>query len=63
MGDDIRTIVADPVDALNRFYRVGWYALLGVARFRENAIQLLKSSSTIESSFYAGSLPAYDGKA
>jgi len=63
VGDDVRIVVADPIDALKRFYRVGWYALLGVSRFRENAIQLLKSSSTIETAFYAGTVPAVDGKA
>lgn len=63
VGDDVRIVVADPIDALKRFYRVGWYALLGVSRFRENAIQLVKSSSTIETAFYAGTVPTYDGKA
>jgi N4-gp56 family major capsid protein len=63
VGQDIMPVVAEPIDALKRFYRVGWYALLGVTRFRENAIQLLKSSSTIESGFYAGTVPALDGKA
>ncbi len=63
VGDDVRIVVADPIDALKRFYRVGWYALLGVSRYRENAIQLLKSSSTIETAFFAGTVPAYDGKA
>lgn len=63
VGQDISVKVAPPIDALDRFFRTGWYALLGVSRFRENAIQLLKSSSTIESGFYGGTLPTVDGKA
>lgn len=63
VGDDVRIVVADPIDALKRFYRVGWYALLGVSRFRENAIQLLKTSSTINTGLFAGTNPTYDGKA
>lgn len=63
VGVDIQSVVAPPIDALGRFYRFGWYALLGVTRFRENAIQLVKSASSLETGFYAGTLPAYDGKA
>lgn len=63
VGDDVRIVVADPIDALKRFYRVGWYALLGVSRFRENALQIVKSSSTIDTVFFAGTTPAVDGKA
>lgn len=60
VGDDVRIVVADPIDALKRFYRVGWYALLGVSRFRENAIQRLRSASSIATS---GLATAVDGKA
>lgn len=63
VGKDVSVVVADPVDQLNRFMRIGWHALLGVSRFRENAIQLLKSSSTIETDYFADSLPTLDGKA
>lgn len=63
VGDDVRIVVADPIDALKRFYRVGWYALLGVSRFRENAIQLVKSSSSIAESLFLGATPTYDGRA
>jgi N4-gp56 family major capsid protein len=60
VGDDVRIVVADPIDALKRFYRVGWYALLGVSRFRENAIQRLRSSSSIAAAGFGG---VVDGKA
>lgn len=63
VADDVRTVVADPIDALKRFYRVGWYALLGVSRYRENAQQLVKSQSSIATTYFAGTLPTYDGKA
>lgn len=60
VGQDIQVVVADPIDALKRFYRVGWYALLGVSRFRENAIQRLRSSSSIAVGGFGGTV---DGKA
>lgn len=63
VADDVRTVVADPIDALKRFYRAGWYALLGVSRYRENAQQLVKSQSSIATTYFAGALPTYDGKA
>lgn len=63
VGQDIQVKVAPPIDALDRFFRTGWYALLGVSVFRQNAIQLLKTSSTIESGLFAGATPALDGKA
>jgi N4-gp56 family major capsid protein len=59
VGQDIQVKVAPPIDALDRFFRTGWYALLGVSRFRENAIQLLKTKASLA----ALSLPAFDGKA
>lgn len=63
VGDDVRIVVADPIDALKRFYRVGWFALLGVSIFRQNAVQILKTSSSIETGLFGGTLPTYDGKA
>lgn len=60
VGQDIQVVVADPIDALKRFYRVGWYALLGVTRFRENAIQRLRSASSIANGGFGGTP---DGKA
>jgi len=63
VGQDIQPKVAPPIDALDRFFRVGWYALLGVSRFRENAIQLLKTTSSLAEGLYAGATPAFDGKA
>lgn len=50
--------VGPVTDHLSRFRPIGWYALLGVSRYRENCIQLLKTASSIGS--LAG---AYDPKA
>lgn len=54
--------IGPQIDKLNRFRTVGWYALLGVSIYRQNAIQLVKTTSTLT----ATGLPAptsYDGKA
>lgn len=59
VSDDVHTEIGPQVDKLNRFRTVGWYALLGVSIYRDNALQLLRSTSTIE----ALNLPAYDSKA
>lgn len=59
VSDDVRVVVGPNIDKLNRFRTVGWYALLGVSRYRENALQLLKTASSIE----AFGLAAFDGKA
>jgi N4-gp56 family major capsid protein len=50
--------VGPVTDKLNRFNPVGWYALLGVSRFRENAMQIVKSKSSLE-----GLAGTYDPKA
>lgn len=42
-------VVGPVVDKLKRFYPVGWYAFLGWEVFRQNAIQLVKTTSSIES--------------
>ncbi|GLY55328.1 N4-gp56 family major capsid protein [Lentzea sp. NBRC 102530] len=42
------TVVGPVVDSLKRFQTVGWYALLGGARFRENSIQIIKSTSALD---------------
>lgn len=62
-GVDIMPVVADPIDALNRFYRVGWYALLGWSIYRQNAIQLVKTTSNIDVELFTSTQPAYDGRA
>lgn len=51
-------VVGPIVDKLKRFFPVGWYALLGWQVFRENALQLVKSTSSIEAL-----KTAYDPKA
>lgn len=59
VAEDVRVEYAPSIDKLNRFDSIGWYALLGVARFRENALAIVKTKSSIE----ALNLPAYDPKA
>jgi N4-gp56 family major capsid protein len=63
VGQDIQVKVAPPIDALDRFFRTGWYALLGVSIFRQNAVQLLKTSSTLNTGLFSGTNPTIDGKA
>jgi N4-gp56 family major capsid protein len=50
--------VGPVTDKFSRFRPIGWYAFFGVTRFRENALQLVKSTSSIAS--LSG---AYDPKA
>lgn len=52
--------VGPVTDKLGRFRPVGWYTLLGVNRFRENAIEIVRSSSSLDG---AGLIGAYDPKA
>ncbi len=59
VADDLRVVVGPQIDKLQRFRTVGWYAMLGVSIYRQNAIQLLETKSAIE----ALNLPALDGKA
>lgn len=63
VGQDIQPIVAPPIDALMRFWRVSWYALLGFSIYRQNAIQLVKSASAIDTELFLGTPPTLDGKA
>lgn len=59
VAEDVHTVVGPNIDKLQRFRTVGWYALLGVSRYRQNALQLLKSSSSV-ATLIGG---AVDGKA
>lgn len=59
VSQDVQVVVGPQIDKLKRFHTVGWYALLGISRFRENAIQLLKTASSIQSLAF----PAFDPKA
>lgn len=59
VADEVHTEIGPQIDALNRFHTIGWVAMLGVSRYRENAIQLLKTKSSIE----AINFPAFDPKA
>jgi len=58
VGTEPGTRVGPIVDKLSRFRPLGWYALFGTTRFRENSLQILKNSSSIGT--LAG---AYDPKA
>lgn len=47
-------------DKFGRFRPIGWYCLLGVTRFRENALEIVKSTSSLAE---AGITQPYDPKA
>lgn len=47
-------------DKLSRFRPIGWYTLLGVNRFRENALEIVRTKSSLDG---AGLIGAYDPKA
>jgi len=53
------TLVSPMTDNLNRFQRVGWHGHAGWSVFRQNAIQLIKTASSME----ALAIPAWDPKA
>jgi N4-gp56 family major capsid protein len=53
------TVVGPVVDKLKRFFPVGWYAFLGWTLYRQNALQLVKSTSSINA-LHVGT---YDPKA
>jgi hypothetical protein len=41
-------VIFGPItDTLNRFRPIGWYGVLGWARYREEAIQRVETSSTL----------------
>jgi N4-gp56 family major capsid protein len=46
-GRNPRIMPSPVVDHLRRFSGMGWYHLVGYARFREEAIRIVKSASTI----------------
>lgn len=41
-------VVGPQIDKLKRFYPLGWHALLGWAIYRQEALQLVKTSSTLQ---------------
>jgi hypothetical protein len=41
------TVVGPVTDKLKRFQPVGWYALLGAAIYRQNSLQLVRTSATL----------------
>jgi len=42
------TVVGPVVDKLKRFYPLGWYAFLGHTLYRQNALQLVVSTSSLQ---------------
>lgn len=47
VAEDPHTVVGPQVDSLKRFQPVGWYALLGAALYRQNALQIIRSSASL----------------
>lgn len=41
------TVVGPVTDKLKRFQPVGWYALLGAALYRQNSLQIVRTSATL----------------
>jgi N4-gp56 family major capsid protein len=58
VAEEPHTVIGPVTDKLARFRPVGWYGLLGVNRFRENALQIVRSSSSL-----SALVAAYDPKA
>jgi N4-gp56 family major capsid protein len=46
-GVDFHTVVGPQVDKLKRMFPLGWYGMAGWSIYRQEALQLLKTSSTI----------------
>jgi N4-gp56 family major capsid protein len=47
VGDAQHMVISGPFDDLQRFISVGWYALIGYGRIRENSLIRYESSSSI----------------
>lgn len=58
--DEPHVRVGPVTDKFARFRPIGWYTFLGVKRFRENALQIVRTSSSLATS---GLITAYDPKA
>lgn len=48
VAEEPHVVVGPNIDKLNRFRTIGWYALLGVSIYRQNAIEIVKSASSLE---------------
>lgn len=57
--ESLRVIVGPQTDKARRFFPLSWYAFFGVTRYRENAIERVRSTS----SFGALTVGTYDPKA
>lgn len=44
-GDNPQIVIAEPIDSLKRLNRIGWYHLVGYARFREESIVRITTKS------------------
>lgn len=53
------SVIGPVVDHLKRFYTLGWHALLGFSIYRNNSLELVKSTSSLE----ALNVGTYDPKA
>jgi N4-gp56 family major capsid protein len=47
VAEEPHTVVGPITDKLNRFRPIGWYAVLGFARYREEALYRIESGSSI----------------
>jgi len=49
VAEEPHTVIGPVTDKLNRFRPIGWYGVLGFARFREEALYRIESGSSIAS--------------
>lgn len=47
VGEEPHTVLGNVTDSLKRFQPIGWYGVLGFARYRENALYRIESGSSI----------------
>lgn len=47
VGEEPHTVLGNVTDRLKRFQPIGWYGVLGFARYRENAMYRIESGSSI----------------
>jgi N4-gp56 family major capsid protein len=47
VAEEPHTVIGPVTDKLNRFRPIGWYGVLGFARFREEALYRIESGSSI----------------
>ena len=47
VGEEVHTVLGPVTDRLKRFQPIGWYGVLGFARYREQALYRIESGSSI----------------